>query len=61
MVVYRDDTAMLTANHIGVEAMNLHATTYLMIGTYSRFEDFDPERTGCFWMGVGGGTIVNGN
>ena len=54
MTVYRNNTAMLTANSAGVDAVNLHATTYLIIGTTSRFEDFeDPElgkRTGCFWI-----------
>ena len=51
MVVYRDNTAVLTANNIGVDAANLHATTYLIIGTNSRFEDYDYGRTGCFWIG----------
>lgn len=55
MTVFRNDMAMLTANSAGVDAVNLHATTYLIIGGTSRFEDFeDPElglRTGCFWIG----------
>lgn len=55
MTVYRDDTAVLIANNIGVEATNLHARTYLIIGNYSRFEDYinidDEPRTGCFWIG----------
>ena len=50
MTVYKNDEAVLTANNAGVEALNLHATTYLIIGTNSRFEDYG-ERTGCFWIG----------
>ena len=53
MTVKRDNTAVLTANNTGVVATNLHANTYLWIGKYSRFEDYDTEgaRTGCFWVG----------
>ena len=51
MTVYKDNSAVLTANNIGVEAVNLHATTYLIIGTNSRFEDYGSGRTGCFWIG----------
>lgn len=54
MTVYKNDEAMLVANNTGVEAKNLHATTYLIIGTNSRFEDYG-ERTGCFWIGGGNG------
>jgi len=51
MIVYKNDEAVLTANNVGVEAVNLHATTYLIIGKNSRFEDYDYSRTGCFWIG----------
>lgn len=54
MTVYRDDEAVLIANNEGVNAYNLHAETYLIIGETSRFEDYikDGEtRTGCFWLG----------
>lgn len=51
MIVFKNDEAMLTANNVGVDAVNLHATTYLIIGTNSRFEDFGSNRTGCFWIG----------
>ena len=52
MIVYRNDEAVLTANNIGVDAVNLRATTYLIIGTNSRFEDYNEgTRTGCFWIG----------
>jgi hypothetical protein len=45
-----NDEEMLTANAEGVNAKNLHATTYLIIGANSRFEDWG-NRTGCFWIG----------
>ena len=51
MTVFRDNTAILTANNVGVDAVNLHATTYLIIGSNSRFEDYGEDRTGCFWIG----------
>lgn len=52
MQVFKNNTAVLTANNIGVDAVNLHATTYLIIGTNSRFEDYETNRTGCFWIGA---------
>ena len=51
MTVYKNDEAILTANNVGVDAANLHATTYLIIGKNSRFEDMGSNRTGCFWIG----------
>lgn len=57
MIVYRDNTAVLTANNIGVDAVNLHATTYLIIGSNSRFENYGYNRTGCFWIGEAEGGI----
>lgn len=51
MTVFKNDEAVLTANNIGVDALNLHATTYLIVGTNSRFEDYGDSRTGCFWIG----------
>ena len=51
MKVYRDNTEVLTADHKGVNATNLHATTYLIIGNNSRFEDYEGTRTACFWIG----------
>ena len=54
MTVYRSGEAVLVANNEGVIAEDLHATTYLNIGKYSRFEDYEENfdyRTGCFWMG----------
>ena len=52
MTVYKDNSPMLVANNEGVEAINLNASTYLIIGLNSRFEDYDNKtRTGCFWIG----------
>ena len=52
MTVKRNEEEVLKANNNGVDAVNLHATTYLIIGNNSRFEDYDNgSRTGCFWIG----------
>lgn len=51
MTVYKDNRAVLTANNKGVEAIDLHATTYLIIGKNSRIEDYGYNRTGVFWIG----------
>ena len=55
MSVYRDNTEVLTADNQGVIAYNLHAKNYLIMGEYSRFEDYTntsgEARTGCFWIG----------
>jgi hypothetical protein len=51
MTVYRDQEAVLVADNEGVKAEDLHATTYLIVGTNSRFEDYGNGRTGCFWIG----------
>ena len=50
MTVSKYGEDLLIADNTGVKATNLHATTYLIIGTCSRFEDYD-GRTGCFWIG----------
>lgn len=52
MRVYKDRNEVLTADNEGVKAEDLHATTYLIIGVNSRFEDYNNgARTGCFWIG----------
>jgi hypothetical protein len=51
MVVCQNGREVLTANNQGVDAKNLHATTYLIVGSNSRFEDYGWNRTGCFWIG----------
>lgn len=49
MSIYKGSEEVLTADNTGVDAKNLHATTYLIIGNNSRFEDYG-SRTGCFWI-----------
>ena len=54
MEVAKNGETVLTANNQGVNAKNLHATTYLIVGNSSRFEDYEKDgeqRTGCFWIG----------
>ena len=54
MKIYKNDDIMLTANNQGVDAKNLHATTYLIIRGNSRMEDFienGSKRTAVFWIG----------
>lgn len=55
MSVFRNNTEVLTADNTGVTAYNLKAKTYLIVGEYSRFEDYTSTtgeaRTGCFWIG----------
>lgn len=50
MSIFKGSQEVLTADNTGVNAQNLHATTYLIIGTNSRFEDYGSNRTGCFWI-----------
>lgn len=50
MSVYKDGSEVLTADNTGVQAIDLRATTYLHIGTFSRFQDYEGGRTGCFWI-----------
>ena len=58
MTVYKKESdtqnAILEATSEGVNATNLHANTYLIVGKdkgRSRFEDYGSNRTGCFWIG----------
>lgn len=51
MFIKKSGDVVLTADHIGVKAANLHATTYLIIGANSRLEDYNNNRTGCYWVG----------
>lgn len=50
MTVSEFDEDLLTANHNGVEAKDLHARTFLIVGGRSRFENYGYDRTGCFWI-----------
>ena len=54
MYVKKSGDDILVANNKGVAATDLHAKTYLIIGSgdgKSRFEDYGINRTGCFWVG----------
>jgi hypothetical protein len=54
MYVKKSGDDILVANKDGVEAVDLHAKTYLIVGAgdgRSRFEDYSIDRTGCFWVG----------
>lgn len=51
MTVNKDNKEVLTANNKGVTAIDLKATTYLIVGDNSRFENYGSTRTGCFWIG----------
>lgn len=51
MRVYANDDEKLKADDDGVEAVDLHAKTYLIISGKSRFEKYGDNRTGCFWIG----------
>lgn len=54
MRIYKNNTEVLTADNKGVQATDLHARTYLIIGENSRLED-KGNRTACFWIGPAGG------
>lgn len=54
LYVERDGEAILKATNVGVEAENVTVRTYLTIGKNSRFEDYDTNRTGCFYVGGDG-------
>lgn len=51
MKIYKNNEAVLGVDNVGVNARNLHATTYLIVGSNSRFENYGSGRTGCFWIG----------
>ena len=48
---YSEDSVVLSATSDGVDATNLHAKTYLIVGGRSRFENYGSDRIGCFWIG----------
>lgn len=50
MTIYRSGDEILKADNEGVKAEDLHATTFLIVGRNSRFEDYKGNRTGCFWI-----------
>lgn len=55
MTVYKNNRVVLTANSEGVDAVDLHASTYLIVAGKSRFEKYKSNRIGCFWVAKSGG------
>lgn len=51
MDISKGNEKVLVADNSGVNAINLTARKYLIIGSFSRFEDYGANRTGCFWIG----------
>ena len=51
MYVRRSGTDVLVANNNGVDAINLTASQYLIVGENARFEDYPGRRTACFYIG----------
>jgi hypothetical protein len=51
MYVRKNGTDVLVADKDGVNAVNLTARKYLIIGNNSRFEDYPGNRTACFYRG----------
>lgn len=51
MRVYKNGNEVLSADSRGVDAVDLHASTYLSVGGRSRFGNYGTDRTGCFWVG----------
>ena len=51
MYVNRGGDNILTANNEGVDAINLRSRQFLIIGANSRIEDYEYNRTACFYIG----------
>ena len=51
MYVRKNGTDVLVADKDGVNAVNLTARKYLIIGNNARFEDYPNNRTACFYIG----------
>lgn len=50
MSIKRGETALLTVNSTGVDAINVTAHQFLIIGDHARFEPYESNRTGCFYI-----------
>ena len=51
MTISRSGTEVLVVDNKGVQATNLSANTFLIIGGKARFEKYGAGRIGCFWIG----------
>lgn len=50
MYVTRSGETILQANNTGVVATDVSVRNYLIIGQHARFEDYESDRTACFWI-----------
>ena len=50
MYVRRSGEVLLQADQDGVKAVDVSVGNYLIVGDHARFEDFDTNRTACFWI-----------
>lgn len=50
MTIYRGSTEILVADNLGVKAEDLQASTFLVIGDNSRFENYKTTRTACYYL-----------
>lgn len=50
MYVNRGSDNLLTVNNTGVNAMNITTRQYLIIGEHARFEQYENNRTACFYI-----------
>ena len=52
MTIYKNESeVMLDVDNQGVTAKNINVSTYLIVGSNSRFENYGSDRTGCFFIG----------
>lgn len=50
MTIYRGYEEILVADNLGVKAEDLQASTFLVIGDNSRFENYKSTRTACYYI-----------
>ena len=50
MTIYRSGAEILVADNLGVKAEDLQASTFLVIGDNSRFENYKNTRTACYYL-----------
>jgi hypothetical protein len=51
MYVRRSGQVILQANNRGVEAADVTVRNYLTVGQFARLEDYQTNRTACFYIG----------
>lgn len=50
MYVKRSSQVLLQADQSGVKAVDVSVGNYLVVGDHARFEDYEGNRTACFWI-----------